>query len=307
MTQLKKYTNNDVASTIFFARELEQIKSGTYDVEYAPLSAFKLIPVSRSTDVGADVVTYTQYDSTGRSKIISNYADDVPLVNVRGKQFSSNIVSLGDGYLVSIQDMRASRFANKSVEQKLIQTANEAIQQDMNQLAFFGDAHAGVQGWLTNTSVDIQPVAGATAPDRLFSAKDGPAMVDDLNNAIADVITNTRGREVPDTVAIPIAQYLRLQKTQYTAGTDTTALQFFLENNPGVTVIAAHELQGAFGGLDGFVVYTRSERKFWQEVPVAFEMLPPQRENMAYKVICHARYGGVIIAYPQSQAFRTGI
>lgn len=307
MTELTKYTNNDAASTIFFARELEQIKPGSYDVEYAPLSAFKLIPVSRTTDAGADVVTYTQYDSTGRSKIIANYADDVPLVNVRGKQFSSNIVSLGDGYLISIQDMRASRFANKSVEQRLIQTANEAIQQDMNELAFFGNPHAGVQGWLTNASIDVQPVAGALAADRLWSGKTGPEMVDDLNEAIAAIMTDTKGREVPDTVAMPIAQFLRIQKTQYTAGTDTTALQFFLENNPGVTVIAANELQGAFGGLDGFVVYTRSERKFWQEVPVAFEMLPPQRENMAYKVICHARYGGVIVAYPQSQAFRTGI
>lgn len=307
MTQLTKYTNNDVASTIFFARELEAIKPGSYDVEYAPLSAFKLIPVSRTTDAGAEVVTYTQYDSTGRSKIIANYADDVPLVNVKGQQFSSNIVSLGDGYLISIQDMRASRFANKNIEQRLIQTANEAIQQDMNELAFFGDSHAGVQGWLTNTSIDSAPVAGATAPDRLWSGKTGPEMVDDLNNAVADIITDTKGREMPDTVAMPIGQYLRLQKTQYAPGTDTTALQFFLENNQGMTVIAANELQGAFGGLDGFVVYTRSERKFWQEVPVAFEMLPPQRDNLAYKVICHARYGGVIVAYPQSQVFRTGI
>lgn len=307
MTQLTKYTNNDVASTVFFARELEAIKPGSYDVEYAPLSAFKLIPVSRTTDSGAEVVTYTQYDSTGRSKIISNYADDAPLVNVSGKQFSSNIVSLGDGYLISVQDMRASRFANKNIEQRLIQTANEAIQQDMNELAFFGDAHAGVQGWLTNTSIDIQPVAGAAAPDRLWSAKTGPQMVDDLNDAIAAIITDTKGREVPDTIALPIAQYLRIQKTQYAAGTDTTALQWFLENNPGVTVIAANELTGAFGGLDGFVVYTRSERKFWQEVPVAFEMFPPIRENYAYKILCHARYGGVIVAYPQSQAFRTGI
>lgn len=307
MTQLTKYTNKDAVSTIFFARELEAIKPGSYDVEYAPLSAFKLIPVSRTTDPGAEVVTYNQYDSTGRAKIISNYADDVPLVNVRGKQFSSNIVSIGDGYLISVQDMRASRFANKSIEQRLIQTANEAIQQDMNELAFFGNSHAGVQGWLTNNSIDIQPVSGATAADRLWSGKTGPEMIDDLTEAISAIKTDTKGVEIPDTIALPISQYYRLQTTQYSAGTDTTALEWFLQNNPGFTVIAANELQGAFSGLDGFVVYTRSERKFWQEVPVAFEMFPPERTNLAYKVVCHARYGGVIVAYPQSQVFRTGI
>lgn len=307
MTQLTKHINNDVASSIFFPRELEAIKPGSYDVEYAPLSAFKLIPVSRTTDPGAQVVTYNQYDSTGRAKIISNYADDVPLVNVSGKQFTSNIVSIGDAYLISIQDLRSSRFANKNIEQKLIQTANNAIQQDMNELAFFGNSHAGIQGWLTNPSIDVQPVAGATAPDRLWSAKNGPQMIDDLTEAISAIKTDTKGVEIPDTIALPIAQYYRLQTTQYSAGTDTTALEWFLQNNPGFTVIAANELQGAFGGLDGFVVYTRSESKFWQEVPVAFEMFPPIQENYAYKVLCHARYGGVIVAYPQSQAFRTGI
>lgn len=307
MTQLTKYINKDNASTIFFPRELEQIKPNSYDIEYAPLSAFVLIPTSRTTDAGADVVTYTQYDSTGRAKTVSNYADDVPLVNVRGKQYSSNIVSIADGYLISIQDMRASRFANKDIERRLMQTASEAIQQDMNELAFFGNAHQGIQGWLTNTAINKEPVAGATAPDRLWINKTSVERVKDLTDAYSHIITTTKKREIPDTIAMPIAQYYMLQTEQYNAGTDTTALEFFLKNNPGVTVVAANELQGAFGGLDGFVVYTRSERKFWQEVPVAFEMLPPQVENMAYKVICHARYGGVIVAYPQSQVFRTGI
>lgn len=308
MTQiLKNIINNDVASSIYFARELEQIKPNSYDIEYAPLSAFKMINVSSTTDAGAESVTYNQYESLGQAKIISNFADDVPLVNVTGRQFTSPIVPIGDGYVISIQDMKSSRYANKDIEQKLIQTASDAIQQRINQLAFFGDSHAGIQGWLTNPSINVQPVAGATAADRLWVNKDGPAKVKDMTDAISFIKIDTKNVEIPNVVGLPIGQYYDLQTTQYTPGSDTTCLEFFLQNNPGVSVIAANELQGAFGGLDGMVVYTRSERKVWHEMPLAFEMLPPERDNYCFKVLCYARYGGVIVAYPQSQVFRTGI
>jgi hypothetical protein len=92
------------------------------------------------------------------------------------------------------------------------------------------------------------------------------------------------------------------------AGTDTTIAQFFLRNNPGMTLEYAPELKGAFtGGLDGFITYKRSIDKFWQEIPQAFEMFAPQWDNLAYKIPCHSKHGGTIIAYPQSQVFRRGI
>ena len=307
MTQLTRHVNNDIGNSIFFPRELEQIKPGSYDVEYAPLSYLTMIPTSRTTPVGAKFVTYTQYNSTGLAKIVSNYADDIPLVGLEGKQFTSKIVRIADAYLMSEQDMQSSTFANKSMEQKLMQTASEVIQQRMNQLAFFGDTAYGVQGWLTNTTIDKQPVAGADANARKWINKDGPEMVQDIVEAYTKIRSDTSNVEIPDTVGLPVAQFLRLQETQYQAGTDTTALEWLLRNNPGLRVVVANELKGAFSGLDGMVVYKQSERKFWQEVPVAFAMFPPQPDNMAFKVICYADYGGVIVAYPQSQAFRTGI
>lgn len=44
--------NLDSAETAFFARELEYIKSKSYDIEFPPLKATKLIPVSTDSTLG---------------------------------------------------------------------------------------------------------------------------------------------------------------------------------------------------------------------------------------------------------------
>ena len=71
---MTRFTNLDDAQTIFFQRELESVKSRSYDVLKAPLRAFSLIPVASEAGEGAESIVYQQYDMTGIAKIIANYA-----------------------------------------------------------------------------------------------------------------------------------------------------------------------------------------------------------------------------------------
>ena len=84
---MTEFVNLDAGETVFFARELESKKSQTYDVVKAPLKAFELIPVSMDAGAGAETISYQQFDETGISKIIANYADDLPRADVKGKEF----------------------------------------------------------------------------------------------------------------------------------------------------------------------------------------------------------------------------
>jgi hypothetical protein len=305
---MTKFINLDVGSSIFFARELEQIKTRTFEVLYAPLKSTQLIPVDSTTSPGATTVTYTQYDSTGKAKIISNYADDLPTADTFGRQFTSNLRSIGNSFVMSIEDIRAAQFANKPLEQRKANSAMLAHLQLMNKLAFFGDTQGGVQGWLTNPTVNSAPVAGANAAARLWSAKTPSLILADLNEAVTYVITNTNGVENVDTIVMPISQYQLIANTQFAAGTDTTILQYFLRNNPNITVEWANELNLGFtGGVSGLIAYKKDVNKFYQEIPQVFEMFEPQYDNLAYKIPCHSKHGGTIIVYPQSQVFRTGI
>ena len=71
-------------ASVFFARELDYVKSQSYDVEYPELTALSLFPMSSEVDPGAETVTYYSYDKVGLAKIISNYATDLPRADVKG-------------------------------------------------------------------------------------------------------------------------------------------------------------------------------------------------------------------------------
>ena len=302
------YTNLDSAETMFFQGELEQVKAKSYDVLKVPLKAFELIPVDSTTAPGARTVTYEQYDSTGIAKIISNYADDLPTADVKGKEFHSTIKAIGNSYVYSKDDIRAAQFAGKPLNQRKANAAVEAHRQLMNKLAFFGDAEYGIQGLLTNANIPNAPVVAGAATTLTWVTKTPDEILKDLNSAVSDMLDLTKGVEVPNTIVMPIAQYNHIATTARSANSDTTILQFFKGNNPGIEVMWATELKGAFtGGTDGFIVYNRNPDKLFMEVPMMATMYPAQERGLAYTVSVESKFGGVIIPYPLSVSFRRGI
>jgi len=308
MTQT--YTNLDEASGLFFERELEHRKAQTYDVVRAPLRAFTLIPVDNSAGPGAESIKYEQYDSTGLAKIIANYADDLPSADVKGKEFVALVKGIGNHFSYSVQEIRAAQLAGKSLDQRKANAAARAQRELWNRIAFYGDEEHNLQGWLTNPNIPAEAVeddgeGGATEWD----SKDPIQIVRDMNDLANGIVDRTNGAEEPDTLVMPIKQYTKIATTRMDSGTDTTILQFFLQNSPFVNeVLWANELKGAGeGGSDIMIAYERSADKFTLEMPQMFEMFPVQEVNLTYKTPCHSRIAGVIIYYPFSQAIGEGI
>lgn len=304
---MTQFVNLDAAETMFFERELESVKGRTYDVIRAPLKAMELIPVSTDAGAGAETITYQQFDMTGIAKIVGNYADDLPRANVSGKEFTSRVKSVGNSFGYSLQEVRAAQFAGRPLNARLATAAARAQREKWNQLAFYGDDEHGIQGWLSNSNVPSSAVADGASNDTEWSTKTTDEILKDLNDAVTQVIDTTNGAEQPDTIVLPIAQYRLIATTRADSGTDTTILQYFEANNPGVTVDWANELKGAFAGADGFIVYRNDPETLTLEIPSMFEMLPVQERGLEYVVPCHSRFGGCVVYYPLSQAFKTGI
>ena len=85
-------------TSVFFARELDYVKSQSYDVEYPELTALQLFPISSEADPGAETVTYYTYDKQGLAKVIDNYSTDLPRADVDGKPSYAKIKSIGASY-----------------------------------------------------------------------------------------------------------------------------------------------------------------------------------------------------------------
>lgn len=293
----------DANENIFFARELESIKARTYDVVYPELTATSVIPVSSEAGAGAETITYYQYDQVGFAKIISNYATDLPRVDLTGKKFTSDVKSIGASYGYSIQDIRAARMAGKPLEQRKANAVRRANDQEVNRIAYFGDTKHGLIGFLNHPNITtyVLPTDG-TGTSAKFSNKTPDQVLRDLNNMVSRMLELTQNSEIPDTLCLGHTTHAHLFSTPRSANSDTTILEFWLKNNPYVkNVQIVPELVGAgTGGVDVCFIYKKSADKLTLEIPQPFEQFPVQPEGLEYVVPCHSRCGGVIVYYPLS-------
>lgn len=308
----RNFVNLDAGETVFFTRELESIKAKTYDVIKAPLKAFELIPVDSSVGTGAESIVYQQYDMVGMAKIISNYADDLPRADVKGKEFVAKVKSVGDSYGYNLQEIRAAQYAGKPLQQRKADAAQRAQRETWNRVAFYGDEEHGLPGLLTNPNIPAASVAAdGTAGATAWTAKTPTQILRDMNDLVNGIVTLTKGAEKPNTLVMPIAQYTLISSTVFGTASDTTILEMFLKNNPFITSVEwADELSAeslAAAGVTDFtgdimLAYERSPEKLTFEMPQMFEQLPVQERGLEYIVPCHSRIAGVLVYYPLSMS-----
>lgn len=306
----KQIARFDANESVFLQRQLDFIKTQTFDIKYAELKARRLIPVSSEADPGAERIFYRQYDQTGMAKVISNYGDDLPRADVKGKEFFATVKTLGASYGYNLQEMRAAVYANVPLEQRRANAARRAIAQLENKIAFFGDTEYNILGLLNNpntTSVTIP--ADGTGASKLWTAKTPDLIIRDMNLVANTVVSSSLGVEIPDTMLMPISQYNYISSTPRSALSDTTILNFFLQNNPYIKGVEwVNELkQAGAGSTDRIMAYRKSPDVLTMEVPSDFEQLELQIENLEYKIPCIERFAGVLVYYPLAIAYGDGI
>jgi hypothetical protein len=301
-----KFVNLDAFEGKFFLRELEKVKSKTYDILYPEYQWKTLFPIDTEAGLGAEASIYHQFDRVGAMKIIANYADDLPRSDVFGKEFISKIKSIGGSYGYSLQEVRASALANRNLTTRKASSARASYEQEMNDIAWFADgsaAYGGLTGFLYNPNTTKSP-----APTGTWAAATPDQIIADVNFLINNIPVVTLGVEKgTNTVVLPIQQYTLIASTKCSPDSDTTILEFLKKVHPMVNFVMANEVaglnpapSGGAGPVDVAVAYNRNPDKFQYEHPVPFEQLPVQERNLEYLVPTHARVGSMKFYYPLS-------
>ena len=311
-----KRLREDANETFFFARELEYIKSKSYDIEFPEMKAFKHLPISTEAGEGAVSITYAQFEEVGVARIIESYADDLPRADIRGKEYTQLVRSIGASYGYSVQEIRAAVYVGRSLTQRQANAARRANDQKVNRLAWFGDNLYNMLGIMNNPNIPntLVPNDGIGA-STLWINKTPDQILRDLNLITNSIPTVTKGVEMPNTVLLPVQQYTLIASTPRSSVSDTTILEYFIQNNPFITTIDwVPELAGAgitppIGGLgtDIFIAYDKNPDKLTMEIPMPFTQYPPQERGLEFVVPCESRYGGIIIYYPLSLSIGEGI
>lgn len=312
-------------ASVFFARELDYIKAQSYDVEYPEFTALKLFPISSEVNAGAETITYYSYDKTGMAKIISNYATDLPRADAKGTPTTATIKSIGDSYGYSVQEMRASRMAGKSLDVRKAESARYQIDYLLNKIAWAGDTANGLTGVLTSgNNIPLYTIpangsyvdaGGTTHASTKWEHKTYAQILDDINGMQKAVARTTKNVERPDTLVLPSDVYIDIS-TRQIEHTGLTVKKFILDNAPYLKeIISAPELQAdatdinpyAGSGYNVAFLFTKNPKKFTIEHPMPFFQHPVQPKGLELIVPCEARTAGAVIYYPLSALIATGI
>lgn len=306
------------AASVFFARELDFVKSQSYDVEYPEFTALSLFPMSSEVDPGAETITYYSYDKVGLAKVISNYATDLPRADVKGKPTTAIIKSIGDSYGYSIQEMRASRMAGKSLDTRKAEAARYQIDYLNNKIAWNGDPETGLKGVLsTDNDVPLYTVANGAKGTTSWADKTEDEILADITGMLKQMATVTKKVEKPDTLALSSDAYIEIQNKRI-EGTATTVLKYIQDNIPDIKqIVSCTELDAdsvetnpyaaASDGKAVALLFKNDSRKLSIENPLPFMQYPIQTQGLEVVVPCEARTAGAMIYYPMSLLIAVGV
>lgn len=309
MSEKKSLEHLDANESAFFKGQLEHIKAGTYDVKYAPNKALGLFPVSTEAGPAASEITWRSFSKVGLARLVADYSQDFPRVDIFGEEHTVKVHEVGDSYGYSIMEIRRAAMAGVPLEARRAAAARDAIDNKLNGIALNGDATANLQGFIDYPGVNEFTVTSGVGGNT-WALKTADEILADMNGLVESVLTITNGIEQPDTMLMPLEQYLLISRKRIASDSEgKTVLKYFMENNPYIKRIEwLTELKTA-GADDScrVIVFKNDAQHITFELPVAFEQFDADKKALAYEIPCFARTAGIIEYFPLAHAYVDGV
>lgn len=278
----------EVGNGYFFKRQLEFIYAETLEADIPAPNALRMFPIDSQPREGAKSYTQRIYEPVGTAQIISNFADDLPRVNVVKREETRGLKYLGDSYGYTVQDIMAARFAGEPLDTTLGASAREAIERKHNRLCWYGEADAQLWGVLRHPYIPryiFDEEIGA-------SATDADSIINQVNNFLNVVDDVTKTVAKVDTVGFPPAEYNYLHQTRI-PDTMSSIADFILKAHPGLTIEKCWELDADLNnGTALAIAYRKSAQNAKYVAPTVFRQLPVERKNLEFIINNLAVSGG---------------
>jgi hypothetical protein len=320
----------DASESLFFARQLEYIRPGLFEVLFPDLEAKKFIPMETTIAPGAELYTYRAVNKVGRAQLIKQYADDPPRVDVSGIESTQQIRGLAAMYGYTMQELRAAMMAQMPLDVRKAMAARYAMALLQDEIAFYGHAdysavedtanqrdagarEGGMKGLANLANTTSYTTANGQSGSKLWRLKTPDEMVRDLHGVVNNVVKTTVSIHRPDSMLLPLAAYNLAATRRMGDGSNQTVLDFFLATSPYVkNVDPTYRLDSLrssnWAGTTGrAIAYEKNPDRIASLLPLEFEQLPPQQEHFEIRTVCHGRVGGTIAFYPGSVSYMDGI
>lgn len=300
----------DANETAQLDRALRYVDTQVYNVEYPELRHRRYIPQDNSVPPGAESIWFKQYDHVGKAKMISNWADDLPRVDLLATEYGIPVKPIGDSFEYNYRDLqRAAMPGGVQIDTLKAQAARDVIEWELDDIACIGRADVGIKGFINNDAVDVM-TAATVGGDTTWIADEKPAtaIIADLNALRSHVVTETKSIYAIDTILLPTNLYEHIASMPFSATSDRTVLEWYRGSNPGITIEGWPKLNTANADGDGgrIIAYRRAPQILQEKIPMEYTQIPAQPRNLAFVVNAWAITGGVHIHRPKAVVYMDG-
>jgi hypothetical protein len=294
----------------FFSRQLEYVKATTYDIKYADLKARDFVPVSNEVNPGATNVTYRQWERSGRAKIISSNAKDIPRADVLAHEFTRPVREIALAYGFTLKETRAAAMAGENLDARKASSCRRGIEEVLDDVAALGSAADGIaSGFLNEPNIAVTTLIGADDWQTLVGGGNQARIVEIISEAYQLIKGRTRGVEAPNTLLLPTAEEALISTTPFGDNSDKTIRDFLMANFRFLDAIESWDLldDAGAGAVTRAVLYPRSDQILTQDIPSEFEQIPPQEQGLETVINCLASSAGTAVYYPEAIQFIDGV
>ena len=306
----------DAGESMFFLRQLESIDASVYEVKYPDLKARQLLPQIAGIPEGAHAYTYRQYDRVGIAKLIANAADDLPMIEATGAEYTSQIKPIGDGYGYDVFEIQAAAMQNMPLDATRARFARYAAELEVDRIIATGKIQMpngtpvlvpGMLGLINQTGTTAftlgTKAAGGTTWGTLAAPNaTGDEVAADIMGLVANLYTATQQLWGSFRVLMNPAQYEYAAQKRLGSVSDTTALAFAKANSTHIeSVVPWWQIPSGT-----IVAFPYDPIVLGYIVNQEYTVAPPQQRNLKYIVNSWMKTGGVVCRYPVALTIATG-
>jgi hypothetical protein len=292
-------------NSAFIDQELESVEQAAYKVEYEDLKLRLFVPKKSDVNEGAETFSFKIWDVFGQADWISSYSEDLPESSIRVRKVSGKIEGIGNAYSYSVQDLRAAAMANVALDREEAEVAARVHEEKVDEAGSLGDSSRQFFGFCNHPDVSV---ISATAD---WDSATGEQMLLDLHRMAMEIVEQTKGKIVPDTILLPLNKYnIISRKAVNTAGsTRDTVLDVFLAQTKFVKRVEWFNrlVDASETGAERALCYKYDPTVVQLVIPMEMIQHEPERRGLRYRKALESRFGGVIVRKPLGMIYMDGV
>lgn len=299
---------SDSGESMIFALQLQHLRSQVLERKYPELKARRLIPQQSESAPGDTEFAYIIADQVGMFKLITNYADDLPVTDVKGEKEVVDISEFGGAVHYSVNDVERANKAGVQLNARKMLSNRDAAERKFERIAWLGDTKAGVHGVLTVPNATKETASTKAAGGTKWATATAAEIYKDLTRPIIQQTEDTNEIERPDTYVMCLSDYERANSVFFSDATGQSALARFKANYPEVRLETTAYMKGAgASNTNVLLAYKYDPLKLAMETPLPYNVMAPQFRNLVTIINARMRTAGVVAYFPLSITIIEGL